>query len=109
VDFDANSVNISELLVALLAVVAMSFLIRKKFDSNLPLLFYGVAIIFTNFSDRSVNPYLLVVGLALAMLLRFEFMNPGFTKVIAGLATVSLGVIVYVFLAEVFGGGQAPF
>jgi hypothetical protein len=109
VDFDANSVNISELLVALLAVVAMSFLMRKKFDSNLPLLFYAVAIVFTNFSDRSVNPYLLVVGLALALLLRFEFMNPGFTKVVAGLATVSLGVIVYVFLAEVFGGGQAPF
>jgi hypothetical protein len=109
VDFDANSVNISELLVALLAVVAMVFLIRKKFDSNLPLLFYFVAIIFTNFSDRSVNPYLLVVGLALALVLRFEFMNPGFTKVVAGLATISLGVIVYVFLSEVFGGGQAPF
>jgi hypothetical protein len=109
VDFEANSANITELLVALLAVVAMVLLMRKKYDSNLPLLFYAVAIVFTNFSDRSVNPYLLVVGLALALLLRFEFMNPGFTKVVAGLATVSMGVIVYVFLAEVFGSGQAPF
>lgn len=108
-DFEANSANITELLVALLAVVAMVLLMRKKYDSNLPLLFYAVAIVFTNFSDRSVNPYLLVVGLALALLLRFEFMNPGFTKVVAGLATVSMGVIVYVFLAEVFGSGQAPF
>ena len=108
-DFDANSANITELLVASLALVAMVFLMRKKYDSNLPLLFYFVAVIFTNMSDRSVNPYLMVVGLGLALLLRFEFMNPGFTKLIAGLATASMGVIVYVFLVEIFGNGQAPF
>lgn len=108
-DFDANSENITELLVALLAIVAMVLLMKKKYDSNLPLLFYFVALIFTNMSDRSVNPYLMVVGLAFALLLRFEFLNPGFTKVMAGLTTISLGVIVYVFLVEVFGSGQAPF
>jgi len=109
VDFDANSENITELLVALLAVVAMVLLVKKKYDSNLPLLFYFVALIFTNMTDRSVNPYLLVVGLAFALLLRFEFLNPGFTKIMAGLTTLSLGVIVYVFLVEIFDGGQAPF
>ena len=108
-DFDANSENITELLVALLAVVAMVLLVKKKYDSNLPLLFYFVALIFTNMTDRSVNPYLLVVGLAFALLLRFEFLNPGFTKIMAGLTTLSLGVIVYVFLVEIFDGGQAPF
>ena len=87
----------------------MVLLMKKKYDSNLPLLFYFVALIFTNMSDRSVNPYLMVVGLAFALLLRFEFLNPGFTKVMAGLTTISLGVIVYVFLVEVFGSGQAPF
>jgi len=109
VDFDANSENITELLVALLAIVAMFLLMKKKYDSNLPLLFYFVALIFTNMSDRSVNPYLMIVGLAFALLLRFEFLNPGFTKVMAGLTTISLGVIVYVFLVEVFGSGTAPF
>jgi hypothetical protein len=109
VDFDANSANITELLVASLAILAMVFLMRKKYDSNLPLLFYFVAFLFTSMSDRSVNPYLMVVGLGFALLLRFEFMNPGFTKVVAGLATISMGVIVYVFMVEVFGSGQAPF
>jgi hypothetical protein len=109
VDFDANSSNITTLLVAALAVVAMVLLLKKKYDSNLPLLFYFVALIFTNMSDRTVNPYLMVVGLAFALLLRFEFMNPGFTKLIAGLTTASMGIIVYVFLVEVFGSGQAPF
>jgi hypothetical protein len=109
VDFDANSLNVSTLLVVSLAVVAMALLLRKRYDSNLPLLFYFVALIFTNMSDRAVNPYLMVVGLAFALLLRFEFMSPGFTKFIAGLATLSMGVIVYVFLVEVFGNGTAPF
>ena len=108
-DFDANSLNITTLLVASLAIVAMVLLMKKKYDSNLPLLFYFVALIFTNMSDRSVNPYLMVAGLAFALLLRFEFLNPGFTKVMAGLTTISMGVIVYVFLVEVFGTGQAPF
>jgi hypothetical protein len=109
VDFDANSENITTLLVASLAVVAMVLLMKKKYDSNLPLLFYFVALVFTNMSDRAVNPYLMVAGLALALVLRFEFMSPGFTKFVAGLATASMGVIVYVFLVEVFGNGQAPF
>jgi hypothetical protein len=109
VEFNANSQNITALLVVCLALCAMFFLMKKKYDSNLPLFFYFIALIFTNMSDMSVNPYLMVVGLAFALLLRFEFMNPGFTKVIAGLAAASMGVIVYVFLVEVFGSGQAPF
>jgi hypothetical protein len=109
VDFSANSQNITALLVVSLAIVAMLFLIRKKYDSNLPLFFYFIAVVFTNMTDMSVNPYLMVVGLGFALLLRFEFMNPAFTKLVAGLTTASMGVIVYVFLVEVFGSGQAPF
>jgi hypothetical protein len=109
VEFDANSQNITALLVASLAVVAMVLLMRKRYDSNLPLFFYFIALIFTNMSDKTVNPYLMVVGLAFALLLRFEFMNPVFTKLVAGLTTAAMGVIVWVFLVEVFGNGQAPF
>jgi hypothetical protein len=109
VDFNANSENITALLVVCLAVVAMIFLMRKKYDSNLPLLFYFIAMIFSNMSEKNVNPYLMFIGLAFAMLLRFEFMSLGFSKVIAFFATASMGLIVYVFLVEVFGSGQAPF
>jgi hypothetical protein len=109
VDLNANSENITTLLVAGLAVLAMVFLMRKKYDSNLPLFFYFIALIFTNMSDKEVNPYLMFIGLAFALLLRFEFMNTGFMKLVAYLATASMGLIVYVFLVEVFGSGQAPF
>lgn len=108
-ELNATSENITTLLVVSLAVLAMVFLIRKKYDSNLPLLFYFIALIFTNMSDKEVNPYLMFIGLAFALLLRFEFLNAGFLKLFAFLATASMALIVYVFLVEVFGSGQAPF
>jgi hypothetical protein len=109
VELDPNSTQVTGTLVAALAVVAMVFLMRKRYDSNLPLLFYFVCIVFLNLSSMSVNSYLLVGGLALALILRFEFMGPGFMKFIAYLNTGALGLIVYVFLVEILGSGQAPF
>lgn len=109
VELNATPENMTALLVAALAVLAMIFLMKKKYDSNLPLLFYFIALVFTNMSDKSVNPYLMFIGLGFALLLRFEFMNMGFSKLVAYLATASMGLIVYVFLVEVFGSGQAPF
>lgn len=108
-DLDANSENITALLVASLAIVAIVFLMKKKYDSNMPLFFYFIALLFTNMSDKEVNPYLMFTGLAFALLLRFEFMNSSFSKLVAYCTTGALGLIVYVFLVEVFGNGQAPF
>ena len=108
-ELDANSTNITGLLVVCLALVAIAFLLRRKYDSNMPLLFYFIALTFTNLSTMSVNPYLMIAGIALALLLRFEFMGQGFTKLIAYLTTGALGLVVYVFLVEIFGTGQAPF
>ena len=45
----------TELLVVCVAVVAMFMLLRKRYDSNLPLLFYFMAVVFTNAVDRQVN------------------------------------------------------
>src|SRR5258708_24738535 len=104
-DFQGTPSDLTTLLVAALAVIAVIFILRKRYDSNLPLLFYLTALVFTNLSDRSVNPFLLYTGLAFALLLRFEFMNAGFAKVISFFATGSLCLIIYVFLAEVFGDG----
>ena len=108
-DFQSTPLNMTELLVAVLAMVAAFMVVRKKYDSNLPLLFYFVAVVFTNLSEREMNPYLLYSGLAFALLLRFEFMNQGFAKIIAFFATSSMCLMVYVFLHEVFGDGSAPF
>ena len=72
---DGTPLNLSTLLVVALAAAAVLLLLRKKYDSNLPLFFYFVAVVFTNLTDREVNPYLFYTGLIFALLLRFEFMN----------------------------------
>ena len=105
---DGSPLNLTTLLVVAMAMVSVLFLFRKKYDSNLPLLFYFVAVVFTNMTDREVNPILLYTGLGFALLLRFEFMNSGFSKVVAFFATSSMCVIIYVFLVQVFGD-SAPF
>src|SRR5947199_196772 len=91
---DGTPMNMTELLVAVLAMVAIFMLVRKKYDSNLPLLFYFVAVMFTNLSEREVNPILLYGGLAFALLLRFEFMNQGFAKIVAWLANCTMALTV---------------
>ncbi len=108
-EFQGTSENVTAMLVVALAVTAVFFILRKRYDSNLPLLFYFVALVFTNLSDRGINPYLMYTGLIFALLLRFEFMNAGFAKLMAFFATGSLSLIIYVMLAEVFGDGSAPF
>jgi len=108
-DFQGTPLNMTCLLVAALAIVAMTLVLRKRYESNVPLLFYLVAVLFSNMTDRGVNPLLLYSGFAFALLLRFEFMNRGFARIIALFTTASLCLITWVFVAEAMSGGTAPF
>ncbi len=101
-EFNPSSLNVTEILVVALAVVATLMVLRKRYSSNLPLLFYFMLMMFNNMSDRGVNPYLLYAGLILAMFLRFEFMGGNFVKVVAFLTSGSLVVIIYLMVSEVF-------
>lgn len=100
-EFNATSLNVTEVLVIALAVTAAVLLMRKRYDSNVPLLFYFVLVLFSNMSDRGANPYVLYSGVILALLLRFEFMGGSFAKFVAFLNTASLGVIIWMMMAEV--------
>jgi hypothetical protein len=99
--FDATPTNMTEILVVVLAVVGIIMLMRKRYDSNLPLLFYFFALLFTNLFDRPVNPYLMYGSLAFALLLRFEFMNAGFSKFIAFFAATGLCAMVWAMMSDV--------
>ncbi len=88
------------LLVSTLAVVGTGMLMRKRFDSNIPLLFYFFAIGYTNMFERPVHPAILYGSLAFALLLRFEFMGATFTKFIAFMAGVGLCLTMYSLMIE---------
>jgi|SRR5581483_8430340 len=98
--FNPTPTNMTEILVVAIAVVAVFMLIRKRYDSNLPLLFYFVAVIFTNAADRPVNPTIMYGGLAFCLLLRFEFMGSGFSKFVAFLANAGLVLMIWVMMSD---------
>jgi len=98
-----DSTGMLELLVVLLAVVAVVMVIRKRYHSNLPLLFYLAALVFTNATDRNVNPYLMYSGLTFALLLRFEFMGVGFSKFIAFMTSGALCLVAWIVISDVIG------
>jgi hypothetical protein len=99
--FNATPSNMTELLVACLAVVGIVMLLKKRYDSNIPLLFYSLAVMYTNAADRQVHPAILYGGLAFCLILRFEFMGKGFSKVVAFLANAGLVAMIWVMVSDV--------
>jgi len=99
--FNASPTNMTELLVVCVAIVAVVMLLRKRYDSNLPLLFYFLAVVFTNSFDRQVNPAILYGGLAFCLLLRFEFMGSGISKLVAFLANAGLILMIWVMSTQI--------
>lgn len=101
-DFQPTPTNVTSLLVISLGIIAVIVLSRRRFDSNLPLLFYLVVVAFGGWTDRQVNEMLYGAGLVLALLLRFEFMNPALTKFVLVLEMGALAGINVVFLGQTF-------
>jgi hypothetical protein len=107
--FDATPLNITTLLVSALAVAALTFLLKGRYDSNLPLLFYAATLLLTSTTDRTLNTYLLYSGVAAALVLRFEFMGKGFTKFVGILNTSAICLILISFFSDMFGDGRGFF
>ena len=107
--FDATPMNMTILLVVALAIIAIFLLIRGRYDSNVPLLYYSAALALSVMTDRGLPLILLYSGIAFALVLRFEFMGKGFTKFIGVANSIAMGLTVLVFLNDVFGDGRALF
>jgi hypothetical protein len=98
--FNPTPTNMVAVLVSSLAIVGILMLMKKRFDSNIPLLFYFFAVPFTSMFERPIHPAIMFGSLGFALLLRFEFMGLGFTRFIAFLTAVGLCVMTYVLLSE---------
>src|SRR5947209_170489 len=105
--FDPTPLNVTTMLVVVLAIIALSFLMKGRLDSNIPLLFYASVLLLTNMTDREVNPLLLYIGLVLTLFLRFEFMGRGFTKFIVFMTSTAIVLIILNFLDDMLGNGTA--
>jgi len=87
-------------------MVAFAFFVlyvRSKnwLDSNVPIIFYILMIIYMRSVDGQVPLWLILAGFCLGMILRFEFMNPFLTKSVKFLEFCALGGMIYLSMRMV--------
>jgi hypothetical protein len=99
--FNASATNITALLVICLALVAIVTLLRKRYESNLPLLFYFVAVVFANLFSRPISPFILYGGLMFSLLIRFEFMGGLVMKIVSFCAVAGLFTVIWAMMTDV--------
>jgi hypothetical protein len=101
--FRATPESVVILLLTALAAVVLHTLMKRKLESNLPLIFYVGVMVFMAYTGRGVNAPLVLCGLAATLVLRFEFMNRLLTNVVWAVAVASLVGIVVQLVGEAFG------
>jgi|SRR5580700_9130305 hypothetical protein len=99
-DFSSAS-SVTAVLIIALGVFVMYTRLKNWFDSNIPIIFYLIFLIYMGSVDGSVPFWLTCAGFGLALVLRFEFMNTGFIRVVKFLELGTLGVILYLSTAAV--------
>jgi hypothetical protein len=91
----SNASSVTTVLLIAFGVFVMYTQLKNWFDSNLPIIFYVVLFGFMRSVDGIVPFWLQCAGFGLALMLRFEFMNIWFTRVVKFLELGTLGTILY--------------
>jgi len=91
----SNTASVTAVLIIAFGVLVMYTQWKNWFDSNLSIIFYVAFFSFMKSVDGVVPSWLIIAGFGLAMVLRFEFMNTGFTRVIKYLELCALGAMLY--------------
>ena len=97
--FTADVFSVTTLLLVVFALFVIYIRIKNWLDSNVPIIYYVVMVIYVRSIDNPQLPlWVVLVGFALGGILRFEFMNPIFTKIIKTLEVMTLAAIIYLSL-----------
>jgi hypothetical protein len=91
----SNAASVTAVLLIGFGVFVMYTQWKNWFDSNLTIIFYVLFFGFMKSIDGVVPFWLMCAGFGLAMVLRFEFMNTGFTRIVKFLELGTLGAMLY--------------
>src|SRR5690349_20169965 len=94
---DSSPFTVSTMMLVAFACWVIYIRTKGNIESNIPLFYYGVIIYYViGYGEyTSLPPMLVYISLLLALVLRFEFMNKGFTKFIGALECCGIVGIVY--------------
>ena|SRR5579859_2446654 len=87
--------SVTAVLIIAFGVFVMYTRFKNWFSSNLPIIFYLVFFSFMRSFDGVIPFWLMCASFGLALILRFEFMNNGFSKFIKFAELGTLGTMLY--------------
>ena len=90
---DALTVTTALIIAFALFVIYTRF--KNWLDSNVPIFFYVILIAYMKSVDGTVPLWLMLAAFALGLVLRFEFMNVTFARVVKVFELCALGAIIY--------------
>jgi len=98
----SNAENVTTALIAALALYVIYTRLKNSLESNVPIFFYILLIIDMKAVEGSVPIWLSLTGLACSLIMRFEFMNQVFTRIMKFIEISILGVIIYLCVTMVW-------
>lgn len=87
--------SVTAVLIIGLGVFVVYTRLRNWFDSNIPIIFYVVFLMYMGSVDGKVPFPLTCAAFGLGLALRFEFMNTAFVRVVKFLELGALGAVLY--------------
>src|SRR3954454_20962420 len=92
--FRATNFSVTVLLLIALTIFMAGLRNRKPLDTSWPLIYWFLAFLFTLVREEDTfNINIVLVGVVTGLLLRFEFMNPFFVRLVK---LVELAVQIYI-------------
>jgi len=99
-EFNATPFNVSTALLIAFALWVIYLRFKGNAETNIPLFYYGI-IIYYVVAYETMPPFVVYISVVLGLLLRFEFMNAKFVKLVSLLECGALGTIIYYNLATI--------
>lgn len=93
--FKSDALTVTTALIIAFALFVIFTRFKNWLDSNVPIFFYVILIAFMKSVDGDVPLWLMLTSFALALVLRFEFMNVTFARIVKVLELCALGGIIY--------------
>jgi len=93
--FRADTLGVTTALLLAFALFVLYTRFKNWLDSNIPIFFYVLLVVFVNSVQNDVSHLLVYGAFALGLLLRFEFMNTTAAKLIKFLEACAIGLIIW--------------
>jgi len=90
-----DALTVTTALIIAFALFVIYTRLKNWLDSNVPIFFYVILIAYIKSVEGSVPLWLMLTAFGLALVLRFEFMNVTFARIIKVFELCALGVIIY--------------